>query len=297
MVNDELRVSPNFYAAASRYAAKYRDKTIVIKFGGELVAQDSVIRNLMVQAINLKNFGANVVLVHGGGRQIDDELKAMNLPKKERDNVRDTDLPTLEVTHRCLNELNRTIVNYFHEEAAKLGADISAIGLGGNDNRLIMAKERFEGSRTGVVNFVDREKLQKLTDQKSVPIIHPISMGYDGKCMNVNADEVAAAIAISLSAHRLILCSNKPGVLDKNEQRIPELYVDEIEELIANGTIFKGMVPKARAAAETAKDPAVGGVVILDGADTQSIEDELLTDAGAGTLIRRSREAEAVLKL
>lgn len=280
-------ISPDFYTVAARYAAKYRDKTVVIKFGGELVAQDDVIRNLMVQAITLKNFGARVVLVHGGGTQIDEELKRAGIEPKKTQGVRDTDMATLEVTHRCLNELNRRIVNLFHEEAFKLGADVNAIGLGGNDLKLITAKPRFEESRTGTLTDVDSAKLSYFTAANSIPVIHPISMGQDGTCMNVNADEVAAGIAIALGAQRLILCSNVKAVLDKDKNRISHIYTDNWKHWIEDGTVNGGMIPKVEAAIEVASHPAVGGVVILDGADKQAIEKELLTDEGAGTLFLR----------
>ncbi len=288
-------ISPDFYTVAARYAAKYRDKTIVIKFGGELVAQDDVIRNLMVQAITLKNFGARVVLVHGGGTQIDEELKRAGIePLKDKvTDARITDLATLEVTHRCLNELNRRIVNLFHEEAAKLGADVNAIGLGGNDSRLITAKPRFENSRTGTLTDVDSAKLSYFTAANSIPIIHPISMGQDGICMNVNADEVAAGIAISLGAQRLILCTNVDAVLDKSKKRISHIYTDNWRHWIDDGTIYGGMKLKVEAAMDVASNPAVGGVVILNGADKQAIEKELLTDEGAGTLFLRRAAGQA----
>ncbi len=289
-----LTISPDFYAVVAKNAAKYRDKTIVIKFGGELVEQEPVMRNLMKQAITLKNLGARVVLVHGGGKQIDAELEKEGIePKwfgaKER---RDTDLPTLEVTHRCLNELNRRIVNYFHEEASRLGANVAAVGLGGNDNRLLTAVPYYDGSdtRTGRVSYVDVAKLSHLADQNSVPIFHPICAGNDGVCFNVNADDVAAEIAVALRADRLILCSNIPGVLDKNKNKITELRTDRIASLIADGTITGGMKTKVKAAASVANNPNIGGVVILDGADPKAIEIELLTDTGAGTLVLKPEE-------
>lgn len=288
MSDHELTISPDFYSAVAQNAAKYRDKTVVIKFGGELVEQEAVMRNLMKQAITLKNFGARVILVHGGGKQIDAELEKEGITPRKIDGRRDTDFPTLEVTHRCLNELNRQIVNFFHDEAARLGANVAAVGLGGNDNRLIVAVPFKEGSdtRTGRISFVDEAKLAHLADQNTVPILHPICMGRDGACFNVNADDVAAAIAVALKAERLILCSNIPGVLDKQKNKIPDIATDQIQGLIDDGTVSGGMIPKIEAAAAVANHPDVGGVVILDGANPKAIETELLTNDGAGTLIR-----------
>lgn len=293
MTDAVLTISPEFYQVVAKNAAKYREQTIIIKFGGELVEKEDVMRNLMRQAITLKNLGARVLLVHGGGKQIDNELTAAGIEPRKIDGRRDTDMPTLDITHRCLNELNRQIVNYFHEEASRLGANVAAVGLGGNDNRLITAVPYWDSvdTRTGKVAHVDRVKLSHLADQNSVPIIHPICAGKDGLCYNVNADDVAAAIAIELGAMRLILCSNVKGVLDKKKQQIMELTTDRIQSLVDDGTITDGMIPKVNAAADVARNPNVGGVVILDGANPKAIETELLTDEGAGTLICKPVDA------
>lgn len=290
-----LTISDNFYTVVAQNAARYRGETVVIKFGGELVEKEHVLRNLLKQAITLKNFGARVVLIHGGGKQIDSELEKAGIEPKKIDGRRDTDFPTLDVTHRCLNELNRQIVNYFHEEGSRLGANVAAVGLGGNDNRLITAVPFKDGSdtRTGRIESVDTVKLAHLADQNTVPILHPICAGKDGACFNVNADDVAAAIAVALNAKRLILCSNIPGVLDKNKNKISEITTDRVAGLIADETIKGGMIPKINAAAEVADNPNVGGVVILDGANPKAIADELLTENGAGTLIRKLTASEA----
>lgn len=280
-----------------KYVQAYKGKTVVIKFGGELVAQDPVIRNLIRQAVYLKALGAKVVLVHGGGAQITEELGKAGIESRIIGGFRYTTQEALDITHRCLNELNRRIVNIFHEEAARLGLDSAAYGLGGVDGKLIIAdtlydaEDRFAGSRTGDIEEVDGERLMLLCKGNGVPILHPVCSAYDGGCMNVNADDVAAAIATAIDAHRLILCSNIPGVLDKGRVLISKIYTDEIDALIADETVTGGMIPKLRAAAETASDPHVGGVVILDGANPTAIEKELFTDEGSGTLILR-RETE-----
>lgn len=284
-----LTISPDFHSVTAKNVAKYRDKTVVIKFGGELVEQENVLRNLVRQAITLTNFGARVVLVHGGGKQIDSELEKEGIVPKKIDGRRDTDLPTLEVTHRCLNDLNRKIVNMFHEEAARLGADVTALGLGGNDMRLITAEPFKAGSdtRTGRIVSVNGEEIARLAGKNNVVIFHPICAGNDGLCLNVNADDVAAGIAESMKADRLILCSNIPGVLDKDKKKISEISTDQVQALIDDETITGGMIPKVQAAQKVAASPGVGGVVILDGANANAIETELMTEAGAGTLIRR----------
>ncbi len=275
-------------AMAVRYVEQYRRQGIVIKTGGEGLQED-VLRNKAVQTIKLKKLGARVAIIHGGGPQIDEALEAAGIVPQKIDGVRVTDAATLEITHRCLNDINRKFVNIFNEEAAKMGGDISAIGLGGNDGKLITAESIMAGSFTGKVIDVDGYKLAQMTIGDDVPIIHPICIGKDGVARNVNADEVAAAVAMSLNAQRLILCSNIPGVLDKNKNKIPELFVEDVEDLIANGTITGGMIPKVRSAAEVAKR-GVGGVVILDWADPTAIEREIFTDLGAGTLIKRRVE-------
>lgn len=296
-MNDIPKFSGVLAESALKYVQAYKGKTVVIKFGGELVAQDSVIRNLIRQAVHLKALGAKVLLVHGGGTQITDELTKAGIESKIIGGFRFTTQEALDITHRCLNELNRKIVNILHEEGSRLGVDVAAFGLGGVDGKLIIAdtlydeQDRFAGSRTGDIEEVDGERLMLLCKGNGVPILHPICSAYDGGCMNVNADDVAAAIATAVDAHRLILCSNIPGVMDKQKNVISKIYTDEIDALIADETVTGGMIPKVRAAAETASDPHVGGVVILDGQNPTAIEKELFTDEGSGTLILR-REIE-----
>ena len=281
-------LAADFLQEAAHFAHRYAGKAIVIKFGGELLTQENVMRNLVRQAIALRNFGAKVVLVHGGGVQINDKLKEAGIEPKYDDatGVRDTDLATLEITHSCLSELNRRIVNCFTEEAIRNDEVVSAVGLGGNDGHMITATAKFPGSRTGTIARVNSEKLDAYASN-DVLIFHPICMGTDGKGMNVNADEVAAELAISMKADRLILCSNVSGVWDKDKKRISLLQTDEIQTLIADGTIKNGMIPKIKSAALVADHPDVGGVVILDGADPHAIESELFSRKGAGTLIQK----------
>jgi len=242
------------------------------------------VRAIVKQAINLNNFGAKVVLVHGGGKQITDELKAAGIEANFEDGVRLTDAPTLEITDKCLNTLNRQIAVIFQQEAAKLRANVFSQTMSGYDGGIVFASPKFEGYLTGTAEGVNAEYLEGITSRQTVPIIYPICLGENGQRMNVNADEVAASLAKGLGAERLIICSNTAGVLDAQMERIPQLTKESMQELISSGVITDGMIPKVKAACDVADHPSVGGVVLLDGNDPTSVERELLSDVGAGTL-------------
>ncbi|MCI5060832.1 MAG: acetylglutamate kinase [Alphaproteobacteria bacterium] len=279
-----------FRRAVARYAVecatKYRGETIILKFGGELVAQPDVVDTIMEQAVMLKSFGANPILIHGGGNQIDQELQKAKIKPKKRDGVRDTDAQTLEITDRCLADLNRELGIACCNKANK--KNISAFPMAGYDGGIIKAVPKFENSQTGSVTLVNVDRLNVLMDNQTIPIIYPICQGENGLRMNVNADEVAASLAMALGARRLIICSNTQGVLDKNGNRIAQIDTSQVEELISAEVITGGMIPKVRACKNVAEHPNVGGVVILKGDQPDAIERELLSEEGSGTLIQCS---------
>jgi len=280
----------DFYAVVGANAARYRDKFIVIKFGGEIADDEQALNNLLQQVITVKNFGGRPILVHGGGKQITEMLAEAKIENKFIDGIRETSPEALVITERCLKALNAAILQRMVKIAETLESKISPIGRSAAMASTVVAEVMpgfDEGSRTGKITTVHAQKLRELTDDVSIPIFYPICHGKDGGTMNVNADDVAAAMARAIGAQRLILCSTIPGVLNKDGQVISELTTDKIESLIQDGTINNGMIPKIRAAADVANNPRVGGVVILDGRDGVSLTKELFSTEGAGTLIRR----------
>ncbi|MFA7275429.1 MAG: acetylglutamate kinase [Pseudobdellovibrionaceae bacterium] len=275
------------------YKEKFKNSTIVIKFGGALANDDTVIRIARQIDFLRTAIRAHVIVVHGGGLQIDKDLTAAGIPilRDERTGLRITDEQTLEATDKALRALNGRIVRLFNTAAA---VDHCAIGLSGYDLKLIEATPSGSPqSFTGHVTSVNCAALRKIIDidpNVTVPIIYPICFNANARGnehrLNVNADDVAAHIAKECGASRLMLCSDIDGVLDKNGKLIPELTADEAYKLISDGTVAGGMIPKLSMAAKAAEAMQRGGVAIINGRSPDSILKEMLTPEGSGTLIR-----------
>jgi len=278
---------------------KYRHETIVIKFGGALAEDDDVIRNIARQAAFLSyNIDAHVVVVHGGGKQIDLALAEKGIEKKRdpKTDLRITDAATLDVSDAALRTLNGKITRLFHE-ASK---DVQALGMAGYDGRIVEAESlhHFTGQVTDVSDRT-LSHLVSMSNASVIPVIYPIchsKNSVDGESrLNVNADDVASAIATKLGARRLILCSDIPGVLDKDKNLVKSLSTNEIDHLINDGTVSGGMIAKLKAAGDAADALKGGGVVILDGRKENAILTELLYENGAGTLIHRPEPRKQIL--
>lgn len=277
----------DFYSAVSRYNKMYRDQTVVIKFGGELINEDAALRAIYKQAITLKNFGCNSILPHGGGTQIDEHLIRAGLESRKIDGVRDTTPEALEIIAACMSELNTRLTRIFREVSLEIHSDVTPWGMGGCDGSTIIATPKFDGTLTGKVTKVDAAMLAAISAGNNVPIIHPICAGEDTPMLNVNADDVAAALAQAMGAKRLILCSNT-YVKDKQGNRINRITDTEVDGLIADGTLTGGMIAKVKAAAKVVESGAVEGVVIIDGKEPLAVARELYSDEGSGTLIVKS---------
>ncbi len=278
---------------------QYRGKPVVIKFGGALAENDDVIRNIARQAAFLTTeLGARVVVVHGGGKQINQALEDKGITPR-RDPVTDlriTDAATLDVSDAALRVLNGRITRLFQDVS-----NVQAVGMAGYDARVVQAQplNHFTGEAVDAdAAFLDH--LTSLTDRHVIPVIYPICHSLspvDGEArLNVNADDVAAAIAAKMKAERLVLCSDIPGVLDKDKNLLADLTVEDIDALIADQTVTGGMIAKVKAAAQAAQALTNGGVVILDGRTENVILKEFLQESGAGTLIRH-RPVHTALKL
>lgn len=281
-----------------KFKNKYRGEVIVIKFGGALAEDDNVIRSISRQAAFLShNIEAHVIVVHGGGNQIDEKLKKEGIEERKdpKNGLRLTDKPTLEVCDNALRALNGKIVRLFQE----VSDDVQAMGMAGYDGGLVVSDSLMEYTG-GYPTSVDDgyfQHLMRYKDKDIIPVIYPICWSNDPQegesRLNVNADYVAAAIASKLNARRLIFCTDTPGVMDKEKNILTSLSTLDVDHLIDTGVVTGGMVPKLRAAAELPK----GGVVILDGAQENAILLEVLYEKGAGTLIRgveRMRDLRAL---
>jgi acetylglutamate kinase len=268
---------------------KYQNKTIVIKFGGAL-AKDIYIQEFASNIHFLTSVvGAHVVVVHGGGQQIDDALKAKNIPvqKDKVSGLRITSLETLETMDPLLVKMNGHITALFNRVMGSC-----AVGMAGYHHGIFSAYPVGEqDDYTGVIHSVDSFQIQNCFQSGLVPVFYPVcfnTAACDGEetRLNVNADNVAAQIAITLNADRLIICSDIDGVKDEHGMLIPEILTTDVDRLINSGVVTGGMIPKLSMVANAADKMHKGaGVVILNGMKPHAILNELSLDKGCGTLI------------
>ena len=240
----------------------------------------------------LKLVGINPVIVHGGGPQIDDQLKKVGKKGEFVQGMRVTDAETMDVVEMVLGgQVNTDIVNLINQHGGR------AVGLSGTDGPLIRArkmlmrgrdnpKELIDIGQVGEVEAIDPEVIQLLTSQNFVPVIAPVGVGKDGESYNINADLVAGKLAEILKAEKLLVLTNTPGVLDKNGVLLTGLTARKIDELFADGTISGGMLPKIGSALEAVKN-GVNSCHIIDGRVEHAVLLEILTNEGVGTLIKR----------
>ncbi|MBW8619435.1 MAG: acetylglutamate kinase [Hyphomicrobiales bacterium] len=274
---------------------RYDDATIVVKYGGHAMGDEQMARDFAKDMILLEQAGVNPVVVHGGGPQIGAMLNRLNIKSEFAAGLRVTDKATMDVVEMVLAGLiNKQIVGFINNEGGR------AIGLCGKDGNMVTAhkltrtivddttkqEQEIDLGFVGEPHRVDSRVLDALLGRELIPVLAPVCNGDDGQTYNVNADTFAGAIAGALKAKRLLLLTDVPGVLDKNKNLIPELTVSKIHELIADGTITGGMIPKVETCIY-ALEQGVEGVVILDGKVPHAVLLELLTDHGAGTLITK----------
>lgn len=274
----------DFGAEGARNAARYKGEAIVVKSGGELVQDDAVLRHTVRQLLVMVDAGMHCAFVHGGGRQIDERMRAANLEIVKVEGVRHTTPAAMQIIADCVAELNAHIVNVIAEEAAHMGVAARPFGPGADNGGLLVAEPLFPDTLTGRIVRVDAESLSALMAEGGIPVFHPVCAGVDAPQMNVNADDVAVAIADAVNARRLILCSDT-YVRDKQGERIATIEAGQAEDMVRDGTLGGGMINKVRAAATIARRGNIGGVAILNGKGEKAILRELLSDEGAGTLV------------
>lgn len=255
-----------------------KGKTLVIKLGGSTLEHQ---RAVLQDIIWLRALGAYPVLVHGGGPYINEWLTKLNLPTRFIDGLRVTDAATLDVVRMVLlGQVNQGLVLM----ASQMGG--KAIGLCGTDGGMVrahMADERL--GFVGEVDAIDPTPVEALLKEGYIPMIAPLGEGPDGTCLNINADLVAAHLAGALNAEKLIFLSNVAGICRSDGSLISELRESEAKQLIDDGVISGGMIPKVTACLDALV--AVPRVHIVDGRDSHVLLRELFTDKGAGTMIIR----------
>ena len=263
-------------------------KTVVIKFGGNAMVDETLKSSFARDIVLLKQVGVNPVIVHGGGPQIGKLLEQIGKKSRFIEGMRVTDNETMDVVEMVLGgQVNKQIVSLINRHGGR------AVGLTGKDGGLITARKmRLSGDdsdindlgQVGEVESIDPRVVTMLDNDDFIPVIAPIGVGADGASYNINADLVAGELAQVLGAEKLLLLTNTPGVLDPEGNLLTGLSAADTEQLIASGVIHGGMLPKVRCALNAVK----GGVAtsqIIDGRIKHSVLLELLTDSGVGTLI------------
>jgi len=278
-------------AEALPYIKRFFDKTIVIKYGGNAMADDHLKQCFAQDVVLLKLVGMNPVVVHGGGPQINEMLDKLGKKGEFIQGMRVTDAETMDVVEMVLGgQVNKEIVNLINRNGGK------AVGLTGQDGNFIHAhklliedkdnpSKMIDIGQVGQITSIDPSIINFLDSGDFIPVVAPIGVGEDGETYNINADLVAGKLAEILGAEKLILLTNTPGVLDKDGQLLTGLTPKQIDDLVADGTLSGGMLPKISSALDAARS-GVKTVHIIDGRVEHALLLEILTDEGIGTLIK-----------
>lgn len=267
------------------YIQRYAGKTVVIKYGGNAMTDELLKSSFARDIVLLKQVGLNPVVVHGGGPQIGELLNRLGKESTFIQGMRVTDSETIDVVQMVLGGLvNKEIVSLINQHGGK------AVGLTGKDGGLIHAQKlSIDGAgdlgQVGEVKYIDPTIVSVLDDSDFIPVIAPIGVGEDGSAFNINADVVAGKVAAVLGAEKLILLTNTPGVLDQQGKLLTGLSSRRVDELIQDGTIQGGMLPKVDCALDAVRS-GVSKAHIIDGRVQHAVLLELLTDEGVGTLLK-----------
>ncbi len=263
---------------------RYAGATIVIKLGGHAMGSAEAMRGFARDVVLMRQVGLNPVVVHGGGPMINAMLGKLDIQSEFVNGKRVTDQATMDVVEMVLSgQVNNRLVQAICAEGGK------AVGLSGKDASLIICEKTHDDlGFVGTPVAVDPEILRDLHAASAIPVIAPLGMGRNGETFNINGDTAAGAIAGALKADRLLLLTDVEGVKDKSGEVLTEIDPKIIPDLIADGTIAGGMIPKTETAL-AAMNEGVRAVVILDGRAPNACLLELFTDHGAGSLIRRPR--------
>jgi len=278
------------------YIHRFVGKVLVIKYGGNAMESEELKKGFARDIVLMKAVGIHPVVVHGGGPQIGSLLSRLNIESHFVEGMRVTDSQTMDVVEMVLGGLvNKDIVNLINHHGGH------AIGLTGKDARLIRAKKLTVSRKTpemtqpeiidighvGEVTHINSALLSMLVQGDFIPVIAPIGVGKGGESYNINADLVAGKVAEALAAEKLLLLTNTGGLLDKNGQVLTGLCTEQVDALIADGTVHGGMLPKIRCALEAVQN-GVTTAHIVDGRVPHAVLLEIFTDSGVGTLIRQN---------
>ena len=255
-------------------------KTVVIKYGGAAMVDEQLRRDVMSDIVLLKIIGMRPVIVHGGGKAINEALSHYDIPVEFKNGQRVTTPATMDIVREVLGgKVNQELVAAINHHGNL------AVGVSGSDAGTLIAEPLDpELGRVGKVTHVNTDYIERLLDSEYIPVIATVAAGEDGGFFNINADTAAGAVAAALGASRLLLLTDVAGVLDKQKNLIREIKVKDIPGLISDGTAAGGMIPKLETAAHSVIH-GVGAAVILDGRAPHALLMELFTEHGAGTLV------------
>ena len=265
----------------SKYIEKYKNDLIVIKYGGNVFIDREIFNNFIEDISILSKLGISVVIIHGGGPRIKRELDKSNIESKFIRGLRVTSEKIINIVEKVLIEFNKDIVSSLSEKGIK------AISLNTQENNVInVVPESEELGFVGIPDKINVDIIKDKINQKLIPVISPLGLGKNNQSYNINGDNAAGAIAKSLKSRRLLLMTNVEGVLNKNSKLINEISSLEITDMIKDGTITEGMIPKINTCLDAINN-GVTAVAIIDGRKKHSVLFEIFSDKGSGTLIRK----------
>lgn len=293
---EDAKLTAEVITTALPYIQKYKDKLIVVKYGGNAMTDPVLESSFARDIVLLKTVGIHPVVVHGGGPQVDSLLSELGRESERIDGMRVTDKATMDVVEMVLGgQVNKSIVSLINKHGGK------AIGMTGKDANLIRAKKLYmqkiddEGRPqavdlgfVGEVESVNKDVIDMLIASDFIPVIAPLGVDANGHTYNINADLVASRVAEFLGAERLLLLTNIKGVLDKQGNVLTHLSADDVDALIADGTISGGMIPKIAGALDAVKS-GLRSATIVDGRVPHACLLEIFTEEGVGTQILRDK--------
>ena len=264
-----------------KYLEKYNDETIIIKCGGSVLIDPNLFNLFIQDVVVIKNLGLTPIILHGGGKRINNKLSELNVESAFIKGLRVTDKNTIKVVEDVLIEFNKEIINTLRDQKCATKSITT------KENNIILVKpEKEELGFVGIPSKINQNILNEIIEAKEVPVITPMGLDKNGQTYNVNADTAAGAIAKELKSRRLLLMTDIEGVMDSNNNLVTEITPEVAKKMIDDEVIKGGMIPKINTCIDAVNN-GVRGVVIIDGRKPHSILFELFSDKGAGTLIRK----------
>ena len=272
--------APNF-DSVPKYINKYKNELIVIKYGGNVLIDRNIFNNFIEDISILNKLGLSIIVVHGGGPRIERKLKEEDIQTKFINGLRVTDKKVISIVENVLIDFNKDIVDSLKKKGSEAVSITSRI-----NNIINVVPDNKELGFVGIPDSINIEFLKDIIKKKQIPVIAPLGVDKNKIIYNINGDTAASAIAKKLKSRRLLLMTNVEGVYDDRKTLISEIKPFDIENLVKLKIVQGGMIPKIKNCIDAVEN-GVRGVVILDGRKPHSILDEIFSDKGSGTLIRK----------